>query len=346
MGRINVGMKLVLFLLTASLVSCSPMYSKISDKSLNNDLSDYLSITYTKYTNGTDTNDGMTMEVYSYELNSKKLTKVTELPYTSQYPLTSASLPEQKIYYSGEGEQDEDELFVYDLTTKSSKQISTNLFAINRIIPFTADNKLIMVAVKRGEINLKVGFFDKKAGDIRFVDDQDLDTHTQDIAYSLETNKIYAAQYSDTQQSIQMRKANKANTDMIPPNHWIVEIDNTTLTTRKIIELKEEKILSLTVSGDQILMATTKVINSGKVEHSMVNIHSGERTRIDLPTVVGKAYMSKDRKGIYYLGEDANAKADQRGVYYLDLNTKKSEPIFLQEDGFINNFSYIRPGSK
>ncbi|OMG45833.1 hypothetical protein BK140_30230 [Paenibacillus macerans] len=250
------------------------------------------------------------------------------------------------MYYSGEGEQDEDELFVYDLTTKSSKQISTNLFAINRIIPFTADNKLIMVAVKRGEINLKVGFFDKKAGDIRFVDDQDLDTHTQDIAYSLETNKIYAAQYSDTQQSIQMRKANKANTDMIPPNHWIVEIDNTTLTTRKIIELKEEKILSLTVSGDQILMATTKVINSGKVEHSMVNIHSGERTRIDLPTVVGKAYMSKDRKGIYYLGEDANAKADQRGVYYLDLNTKKSEPIFLQEDGFINNFSYIRPGSK
>lgn len=68
MGRINVGMKLVvLFLLTASLVSCSPMYSKTSDKSpdKNIDLSDYLSITYTKYTNGTDTNDGMTMEVYS-----------------------------------------------------------------------------------------------------------------------------------------------------------------------------------------------------------------------------------------------------------------------------------------
>ncbi|MEK3870308.1 hypothetical protein NYE76_10280 [Paenibacillus sp. FSL M7-0831] len=43
------------------------MYSKTSDKSLdkNIDLSDYLSITYTKYTNGTDTNDGMTMEVYS-----------------------------------------------------------------------------------------------------------------------------------------------------------------------------------------------------------------------------------------------------------------------------------------
>ncbi|WP_458475650.1 hypothetical protein [Paenibacillus sp. TH7-28] len=55
-------MKLVeLFLLTTSLVSCGPTYSKISDKSpdKNIGLSDYLSITYTKYTNGTDTNDGM-----------------------------------------------------------------------------------------------------------------------------------------------------------------------------------------------------------------------------------------------------------------------------------------------
>ncbi|OMG45832.1 hypothetical protein BK140_30225 [Paenibacillus macerans] len=218
---------------------------------------------------------------------------------------------------------------------------------MNRIIPFTADNKLIMVAVKRGEINLKVGFFDKEAGDIRFVDDQDLDTHTQDIAYSPETNKIYAAQYSDTQQSIQMRKANKANKDMIPPNHWIVEIDNATLTTRKIIELKEEQILSLSISGDQILIATTKVINGSSVEYSMVNIASGERTKIDLPITARRGiYFSKDGKGIYYLGVDKTSKTDQRGVYYLDLNTKKSEPIFLQEDGFINNFSFIRPGSK
>ncbi|MEK5164774.1 hypothetical protein NYE69_20875 [Paenibacillus sp. FSL R5-0527] len=350
MGRISVGMKLVvLFLLTASLVSCSPTYSKISDKSpdKNIDLSDYLSITYTKYTNGTDTNDGMTMEVYSYEIGSKKLTKVTELPYTSQYPLSSASLPEQKIYYSAEGERDEDELFAYDLKTQSSEQLSSNLFAINRIIPFTADNKLIMVAVKRGEINLKVGFFDKKGGDIRFVDDQDLDTHTWDIAYNPETDKTYAAQYSDAQKRIQMKKANMANTDMIPSNHWIIEIDNATLATRKIIELKAEKILSITVSGDQILIATAKVINSGPVEYSMVNIQSGERTKLDLPITARKGiYLSRDGKGIYYLGEDKNAKTDQRGIFYLDLKTKKSEPIFLQEDGFINNFSFIRPGSK
>ncbi|RRJ67732.1 hypothetical protein EHV15_23525 [Paenibacillus oralis] len=79
----------------------------------------------------------------------------------------------------------------------------------------------------------------------------------------------------------------------------------------------------------------------------MVNIQSGERTKLDLPITARKGiYLSKDGKGIYYLGEDKNAKTDQRGIFYLDLKTKKSEPIFLQEDGFINNFSYIRPGSK
>jgi hypothetical protein len=53
---------------------------------------EYLSITNTEYVNGTDSTDGMKMNVYTYDLQSKALDKMTDLPYNSQYPLTVVSL--------------------------------------------------------------------------------------------------------------------------------------------------------------------------------------------------------------------------------------------------------------
>ncbi|SCW80334.1 hypothetical protein SAMN04487970_105131 [Paenibacillus tianmuensis] len=65
---------------------------------------DYLSITNTEYVNGVDTDAGMVMRIYTYDINNKVLSKVDDLPYTSQYPLSVVSLKEDKIYYSAAGE--------------------------------------------------------------------------------------------------------------------------------------------------------------------------------------------------------------------------------------------------
>ncbi|MCP3776416.1 hypothetical protein NLX71_24530 [Paenibacillus sp. MZ04-78.2] len=304
---------------------------------------DYLSITNTEYVNGVDTDDGMVMRIYTYDINSKVLSKVDDLPYTSQYPLSVVSLKEDKIYYSAAGEGKGDQLFVYDNKTKTSQRLTNELFAINRIIPHAAENKLIMTAVKKGERPLKVVFYDKQSKQMSTVNDRDMDTTVWDISYDPETNKTYAASYSENEQSKNIEKANRTQTELIPPKNQIVEIDNNSMEQRSVIELENEQILRLTARGEQILIATARHINKDPVEYSFINIKTGERQRIDLPIKARSGlFLSQDGKGVYFLG--VSEKEDNgRGIHFYDFNTQKTEPIFLQKNGFINNFRLI-PG--
>lgn len=301
---------------------------------------EYLSITNTEYVNGTDTDDGMIMRVYTYDIQTKALTKLSDLPYTSQYPLTVASLANDTIYFSGVGKDKGDELFSYDIQAQKTQQLSTGLFAINSIIPDTVDHTLVMAAVKKGERPVKVIFFDQKTQEMNILNDDDLDTTTWDISFNPETSKTYAIQYSEEEQYIHMEQSNKAQTPMVPPNHSIIEIDPISMQTRKVIELHEEQILTLSARAEQIMIATAKHINKYPIEYSMVNIRTGERTKMSLPIKASsELYLSKDGRGFYFLGEyvDANVK-HERGIYYYDLKTQQFEEVFLQKEGFINNF--------
>ncbi|MDR9747449.1 hypothetical protein [Paenibacillus taichungensis] len=301
---------------------------------------EYLSITNTEYVNGTDTDDGMIMRVYTYDLQTKALTKLSDLPYTSQYPLTVASLANETIYYSGAGKDKGDELYSYDIQAQTTQQLSSGLFAINSIIPDTVDHTLVMAAVKNGERPVKVIFFDQKTQEMNILNDDDLDTTTWDISFNPETSKTYAIQYSEEEQYSHMEESNKTQTPMVPPNHTIIEIDPISKQTRKVIELEEEQILTLSTRGDQILIATAKHINKNPIKYSMVNIKTGERNEIDLPIKARSGlFLSKDGQGFYFLGENTKANVNQeRGIYFYDLKTQQVEAIFLQKEGFINNF--------
>ncbi|WP_269054800.1 hypothetical protein [Paenibacillus tundrae] len=304
---------------------------------------EYLSITNTEYVNGTDTDDGMIMRVYTYDLQTKALTKLADLPYSSQYPLTVASLANDTIYYSGVGNDKGDELFSYDIQAQKTQQLSSGLFAINSIIPDTVDHTLVMAAVKKGERPVKVIFFDQKTQKMNILNDDDLDTTTWDISFNPETSKTYAIQYSEEEQYSHMEQSNKAQTPMVPPNHTIIEIDPISKQTRKVIELEEEQILTLSTRGDQILIATAKHINKNPIKYSMVNIKTGERNEIDLPIKARSGlFLSKDGQGFYFLGENTKANVNQeRGIYFYDLKTQQVEAIFLQKEGFINNFMLL-----
>ncbi|MGV2881316.1 hypothetical protein [Paenibacillus taichungensis] len=304
---------------------------------------EYLSITNTEYVNGTDTEDGMIMRVYTYDIQTKALTKLADLPYSSQYPLTVASLANDTIYYSGVGKDKGDELFSYDIQAQKTQQLSSDLFAINSIIPDTVDHTLVMAAVKKGERPVKVIFFDQKTQEMNILNDDDLDTTTWDISFNPETSKTYAIQYSEEEQYSHMEQSNKAQTPMVPPNHTIIEIDPISKQTRKVIELEEEQILTLSTRGDQILIATAKHINKNPIKYSMVNIKTGERNEIDLPIKARSGlFLSKDGQGFYFLGENTKANVNQeRGIYFYDLKTQQVEAIFLQKEGFINNFMLL-----
>lgn len=52
--------------------------------------------------------------------------------------------------------------------------------------------------------------------------------------------------------------------------------------------------------------------------------------------------MSPDGKGVYYLGSTSLKNQEEgRGVYYYDFTSKIQTPIFIQKEGFINNFMLL-----
>lgn len=125
----------ILFLLVPALLSsCSPstappaesavpIKTQSGEKTALAGQGQYLSMTYTEYVNGKNADQGMVMRVMTYDLSSKKVTKLADVPYTSQYPLSVVSLPDHKIYYSAGVGDKGDQLFSYDLNTKKTNSL-------------------------------------------------------------------------------------------------------------------------------------------------------------------------------------------------------------------------------
>jgi len=228
----------------------------------------------------------MVMRIYLYELATKTISKIEDLAYTSQYPLSVVSLSENKIYYSADVSDKGDQLFAYHIETKRTEQcaddtqwpLTTTQTRIHGRYP------LIRRPTKRTSLN--------------------------------------------SPSLISEKKRNK-------------EIDVSTRSQRKIIELEKENVLQLSARGNQILLVTSPEVVGGPVEFSLVNIDTGERQKLDLKLIArSDAFLDKDMAGIYVLGGPVDS--DLRGIYYYNLITKKTDPIFLQTNGFINNFMLLR----
>ncbi|MBM7107343.1 hypothetical protein [Brevibacillus laterosporus] len=306
-------------------------------------LGDYLSITYTEYANGKDTTDGMVMRVMSYDLQSKVMAKLADIPYTSQYPLSVVSLMDNKIYYSADVQDKGDQLFSYDLQSKKTEQLSKELFAINYIVPTTKKGPIILAAVKKGERVLKTVLYDKQKHKLDFMDDKDLDSNTWAVSYNKQVNKSYLARFSENEREKQRNISNKQQIAMVPPDYTVVELNNETKKERPIISLKKEQIIALSSTGNQLFLITSPSINRPPIEYSLVDSKTGKRTKLDLPiSSRSDVYLSHDAKGIYYLGSTSKKDFNMgRGIYYYDFATKKIQTIFLQENGFINNFMLV-----
>jgi len=304
-------------------------------------LGDYLSITYTEYVNGQDTAAGMVMRVGIYDIASKTLSQVSDLPYTSQYPLSVYSRSDNKLYYSADVDDIGDQLFVYDFELHTTTQLTDNLFAINEIVPTSKDGPLLVVAVQKGRRNLQTGIYDEHTQELSFIDDQDTDTNTWVLSYTDNLDKAYLAQYSDEEDYNNLMRANETQTPMVPAKHTVLEIDIATSLKRTVIELEKEQILGISSSASKLFLVTSPKINKPPVEFSFVDIDTGERTMLDLQiTTRSNAYLDKKESGVYLLGGSSNpSETDTRGIYYYDFVSGTLQPIFLQsEGGFINNF--------
>ncbi|MWV46338.1 hypothetical protein GRF59_22295 [Paenibacillus sp. HJL G12] len=342
--------QIVLFLLLCILFlsSCSNTSDPINQTTTGTveekstmSVSPYLSITYTEYVNGKNTDNGMVIRSMIYDLITKETKTLANIPYTSQTPLSVISKAENKVYYSaGEGNKG-DQLFSYDLTSHKEEKLTNNLFAINYIVPTSFKGELVLAAVKKNEGNLKTIFLSKQMNSLNFLHDTDTDTNTWCLTYNDKNKSIYTAEYSEKAQFEARELAGKKQKPTVPPDYIINEINTETLKEREVIRLQNEQVISLASSDDQLFVVTSRYYNRGENEYNFVNIQTGKRTKLKLPIIAASSTaITQDDSELYYLGGPSGI--DKRGIYVFDFKSQKSVPIFIQGDGFINEFSLIQ----
>ncbi|WCK52729.1 hypothetical protein PP175_14970 [Aneurinibacillus sp. Ricciae_BoGa-3] len=127
------------------------------------------------------------------------------------------------LYYSERDSSRSDQLFKLDLKTKQKTQLTTNLYAINRMIPI--DNKMILAASLKGNRNIPLASYDLKANKLT-IWQKDLDTSVRSLSLNPLTSKLYASLYSQKEQLEKTHKADLEQApDVVPPVHRVVEYD-------------------------------------------------------------------------------------------------------------------------
>ncbi|MDR0268667.1 hypothetical protein [Paenibacillus sp.] len=306
--------------------------------------SPYLSITYTEYVNGKNIDNGMVMRSMIYDLHTKEIKKLTDIPYTSQSPLSVISKTDNKVYYSADGGGKGDQLFSYDLTSHKEEKLTDDIFAINYIVPTTTTGQLVLAAAQEKGGNLKTIFLNNKTDSLKVLHDKDTDTSTWCVTYNDKNKSIYTAEYSKKAQFEARELAGKKQKPTVPPDYVVKEINTETLQEREVIRLKNEQVISLTSSNDQLFMVTSHYYNRGENEYNFVDIQTGKRTKLKLSIhAASSTAITEDNSELYYLGGPSGN--DKRGIYLFDFKSNKSVPIFMQADGFINEFSLISTNS-
>ncbi|MBD7968231.1 TolB-like translocation protein [Paenibacillus gallinarum] len=296
---------------------------------------DYISITRTTYIQP-DT-DEMTTSIYQYTPKTKELAEIFNFPYTAQYPLGVFSSNDKVVYYTKTDDNKHDQIFSYNIETKEETKLTTNLRAVNQIIP--TKEKVFFIASSNRV--LRLGMLDKQSGVISYWGDED--TNVETITINPDTEKIYisAFSYSQDREVIEKQFVSDENKYSMPL-FSIYETDFKFTDTQQLFsEHAWIRILMVNRIDNKIIAIYDKEYNSEEKSKAVsINASSHELEEFILPPErmqVDGASFSVDGKGLYV----TSVLNDKRGIYYYDFESKEYTPVFISEDGFINNFQLI-----
>ena len=150
---------------------------------------DYLSITCTTCTNSDD--EEMITTLLEYIPEKDTVVKKFDFKYTTQYPLGNIDKKNNTVYYTQRDDKQHDQIYSCNLQTKEETQLTTNLKAVNQIIP--TDKQVFFVGSSDNDA-LRLGSIDKASKSIQYWGNPDLNVETITVNYK--TKKIYIAAFS------------------------------------------------------------------------------------------------------------------------------------------------------
>ena len=301
----------------------------VSCNNLNND---YISITCTTYDQLNTEN--MTTTIYQYIPKTGKTTEVFSFPYTSQYPLGVFDSHSNTVYYTKRDNLNHDQIFSFNLKTKESTQLTNNLRAVNQIVP-TKDKIFFVASINRV---LRLGAIDKNSGTVSYWGDED--TNVETITINPSTEKIYVSffSYKEDREAIENQFVSDEYSYSVPL-FSISETDYSFMNTNLIMSGHAWiRLLMIDPTNNNLIAIYDKEYNSEEDSMAVsINTTSYEIKEFILPPErmqVDGGCFSTDGNGVYVL----SVINDERGIYYFDFTAKEYIPIFISENGFVNNF--------
>lgn len=332
----------------------NPEQSRQNGKSEEDAPNAYLSITETRWNNGTDSTEGMTILEFLYDLDSGELEEIGGVAYTSQYPLAVYSKGDDVIYFSADEEtgNNRDQVYCLDRKTGDVYRLTEGLFAINYIIP--TQDQVIIVAAGTTETILRPYIYEKSTGEVHKVEVYE-DFDVKYCSYNPITERLFlggflaSERYAANEEFCDYVNKNGLDyftTPATPMDGYIFELVDGYGTPKQVLRLEEqgvEKGLPSDEDGNLYLQLSFRAplaLFEPVTESKVFNTATGELTDSDyfdeLPLTISS--YTKYGEDYYILGM-GNAGSYPRGIYRYHPGEKPELIYQAAADGFINQFA-------
>ncbi len=344
---------LMFFLLTTT--SCSKgnvlgnrniFLPESTEKTAADRINPYLSITYGINDGTTDT--GRRIQFYTYDIDEKQLDIQCSIPFAAQYGTGVVSLENQKVYYSSRTEgHSNDSLMEFDLKSGETKALENENATYNDIAIVDNHTLLVTAISRKNGCNWPATF----------------DLSSKTFTYLYEVNKFSDSLYSTRAGRINYNYVyNKfvnvfVNQDeFYSPNFRSNEVAidyNIALVSPDLLINKENTYAKKTKIADDVYMETQISDNlillqvdddvEGKKIFCLIDMVNKSIKEIDCPfsnALYIADCVTLDQGNTYFvLGGFKNGNEVQKnGLFYYDTNTKRSEPILMNDD---NNQAHV-----
>lgn len=336
-----------LLLIAILLISCSSKDTVSETTNTANTKStapaaDYITMTYSEYAT-TDENGAIKTQILSYDTATKQMKTVFQFDYTAQYPLGFYDKPNQLVYYTQRVETDKDygdQIFVRDLTSEKSTQLTDNLFAINYVIP--SGDQLFFVANVKGEQAIRLGAIDLNTNKMSLWGDDDM--LVEAITLDHKNKKIYASAYSlkERNYSLAHQDGPAGQNNFKMPTYSVYETDYDLKEKTKLFSENYWIRMLMNKEGHVIAFGDTEY-NKGQVPSMVVDYNTVSKTSSvskwgTTRLQRGEANYSNDGSKIYTIAIVKN----ERGLFEYDVKSNKFTALFTPTAGFINNIQVVK----
>lgn len=277
---------------------------------------------------------GVENQIFDFE--NKKQTTHEKYQLTAQYSLAVYDDKEHAILYSAKDQNNDDQVYFYDVKTKKTTQLTDFLWGINYIIP--RDEDYIVVGAKQKTHILALWSIHKKTHTIKQIEiphDKYNDMYAWQVAYIPQTNDLVIQATSDSLEYELMDKWNSQDEhegeDLnIPFLHYIYR-DNK---MEYLFTIEMPKGNGLVSNGKQILVAIQSQDHGNQL--ISYDLETKKQTKLEKVTGLGRVFYL-DNKGEYLY-------AFLNGIVRKNIYTGKEEWLDynFKDAYYYNNFILLK----